>query len=302
MKLWVDNFVIRISQNIKLHLVVLIGDEILEEHMCKDNKSDKAFSQRTSIVVSVLALIVSVYAAISANDASMEANYISSQQLKIAENSYKPEFVYNGPRDTSIIESELSNLQPENYYDFGFEPSFSKISGFASDLSCEAYSHYELEIGKLAKGGSAHQETIIEKETWSATLDVYGEFFNSIIDNDKTALTVYLNEARAKVSPDILGDALQEWGYEIIGCRSYCVGSLIYTDISDNVIKKPFSIDMEMKRYANFENAHTNCAAITERIVYDWSAPNRGISETIYDDIARNIVFEIEQTYSDGLQ
>ena len=57
-----------------------------------------------------------------------------------------------------------------------------------------------------------------------------------------------------------------------------------------------------MKRYANFENAHTNCAAITERIVYDWSAPNRGISETIYDDIARNIVFEIEQTYSDGLQ
>lgn len=262
--------------------------------MKKKRMSDKKALNFISVGISIFAVLVSIWAGVSASNASTEANSIASQQLKITENSYKPEFVYNGPRQTEIVENELISFQPEGYYDYGFEPSFSRISGFASNLSCEAHSHYELTIRKIPMDVSTLEDHVYRSEDCIVALDVYGEFYNSIIEGDEDTLTVYLKETRAKVDPNLLSEALRSWGYEVVDCRSYCVGDLLYTDISDNSVRKPFSIDMKRKGSATFGNMHSDCVSITERVDYDWGALNRGLSDTIYDDVAKELVFKIE--------
>lgn len=259
-----------------------------------------------AVLISLFALAVSIRSCISsesastiANNASIEANGISSQQLKISANSNKPEFVYNGPRDKEIINEESNISQSDEYYDYGFEPSFSKISGYASDLKCEAHSHYDFEIVKLSDLKSSRNLSFSHSSilAWPTILDVYGEFPRSEIDNDRTALTIYLTETRAKIDYKHLNKELEALGYSILLYEQYCAGELIYTDILDNTVDKPFAIDLQRKYSADFENPHANCDGIKERIDYDWNAPNRGLAETMYQDIAKDIVGQIENGY-----
>lgn len=228
-----------------------------------------AFAAIASFFVSCASLSTMKSVSDISNEIAANQNKIVENQVAIEKNSLTPEFVYFGTEEqTCRCENKLG--QSEDHYDYGYCPVFVKASGFAANLSCEAHSHYEIEVAA---------QDFPNAPVSKIAIDVYGEFFSPLLSSEGSLIAVTLEESRSKFNLDLILQGLEKHGYAVRAVQSFCVGRITYADVIGEALNKPFCLDLDRKTNIVFNESHETCCGDPVVIAMDRNQPNRGITD-----------------------
>ncbi len=252
------------------------------------NRSNKSLH---STIISIISLIISIVGLIVMARISLTANEIATHQAEISKTSTTPEFAYLGPAEKISMDSNVDS--------YGLDPQFAKVSGYANNISCNAFSRFKIKIGTKAE-----KDIIFGSHTYfeyanacsklkTITLDIKGEFIRRTIAIDGSFIVITLEETRAKISSEVITNKLEQYGYYAIETDNYCVGSIDYTNVDNEYVRNPFVIDMQLKNHADFIEDRSEIEPIV--IEYSWGEPNRGLSDDLFEECALKIVRTLNQ-------
>lgn len=253
----------------------------------KENVGPTRIAELIIAFLMLAATCLSGYTACVSND-------ISKRQIIIENNNHAPEFAYLGPAETERVGSNDDSI--EEFY--GFCPRFTKISGFANGLKCEAVSRYAITIGtkeqaNIIFGPHTYEEyERVEKQLQTVLVDIEGEFFNSRVAVDNSMFTLTLDEARAKLLPDALTQYLSQYGYAVIHVEGYCVGHIQYMNVENETCLYPFVLDLASKNEISAEKQEFKGEPIV--LKNEQGKPNRGFTDEKLEDCAAKIVEQIK--------
>lgn len=156
-----------------------------------------AISRSTQpFIISIISLIISIIGLIVMARISLTANEIATHQAEISKTSTTPEFAYLGFAEKISMDNNVDS--------YGLDPQFAEVSGYANNISCNAFSRFKIKIGTKAEkditfGSHTYSEYANAcSKLKTIPLDIKGEFIRRTIAIDGSFIVITLGRDPSK--------------------------------------------------------------------------------------------------------